>query len=94
MLALTLAAVLPASALSAELTETDRAYLRELSAEHGVPLKSLEKAYREARIRPSIIKAMNRPGEAKPWYEYRKIFITDNRRRDRLWREHGKVRGA
>ncbi|MBQ1872397.1 MAG: lytic murein transglycosylase B [Succinivibrionaceae bacterium] len=82
MLALTLAAVLPASALSAELTETDRAYLRELSAEHGVPLKSLEKAYREARIRPSIIKAMNRPGEAKPWYEYRKIFITDKRIRD------------
>jgi len=82
MLALTLAAVLPASALSAELTEADRAYLRELSAEHGVPLKSLEKAYREARIRPSIIKAMNRPGEAKPWYEYRKIFITDKRIRD------------
>lgn len=82
MLALTLAAVLPASALSAELTEADRAYLRELSAEHGVPHKSLEKAYREARIRPSIIKAMNRPGEAKPWYEYRKIFITDKRIRD------------
>ena len=82
MLALTLAAVLPASALSAALTEADRAYLRELSAEHGVPLKSLEKAYREARIRPSIIKAMNRPGEAKPWYEYRKIFITDKRIRD------------
>ena len=82
MLALTLAAVLPTSALSAELTEADRAYLRELSAEHGVPLKSLEKAYREARIRPSIIKAMNRPGEAKPWYEYRKIFITDKRIRD------------
>ena len=82
MLGLSLAAAIPAASLSAELTPADRAYLKELSAEHGVPLQSLEKAYREARIRPSIIKAMNRPGEAKPWYEYRKIFITDKRIKD------------
>ncbi|MDD6177987.1 MAG: lytic murein transglycosylase B [Succinivibrionaceae bacterium] len=37
------------------------------------------KAFNEAQLQESIIKAMNRPGEAKPWYEYRKIFIIPKR---------------
>ena len=33
-----------------------------------------------AKYQQSIVKAMSRPAEkAKPWYEYRKIFVTDTR---------------
>jgi len=34
---------------------------------------------REARFQQSIVDAISRPAEAKPWFEYRPIFITDKR---------------
>jgi membrane-bound lytic murein transglycosylase B len=33
----------------------------------------------EARFKQSIVDAMSRPAEGKPWYDYRPIFITDKR---------------
>ena len=38
----------------------------------------------------SILDAMSNPAEAKPWYEYRKIFLTDKRADAGVdfWREH------
>lgn len=33
----------------------------------------------EAQYEPSIIEAITRPAESKPWHEYRKIFLTDTR---------------
>ena len=32
-----------------------------------------------ARFKQSIVDAMTRPAEAKPWYDYRPIFITEKR---------------
>ena len=58
----------------------DDAVLKKLSQEtEGVTLEDLRYAYRNAQKKDSIINAMNRPGEAKPWYEYRKIFIVPKR---------------
>jgi len=44
----------------------------------------------DARFKQSIVDAISRPAEAKPWYEYRPIFITDKRIRGgvEFWREH------
>jgi len=50
-----------------------------LAEQNNVSLQDIEKAYQEAKLQQSIIKAMTTPGEAKPWYQYRKIFITDKR---------------
>lgn len=51
----------------------------------------------DARFKQSIVDAISRPAEAKPWYEYRPIFITDKRIKGGIefWREHeGLVRQA
>lgn len=45
----------------------------------GVTAAELAAAYRKAAKKQSIIDAMNRPGEAKPWYKYRRIFIIPKR---------------
>ena len=39
----------------------------------------LEKLLANRPADPRILKAINRPYEAKPWLEYRKHFLTDNR---------------
>ena len=43
-----------------------------------------------ARFKQSIVDAISRPAEAKPWYDYRPIFITDKRIRGgvKFWNEH------
>jgi membrane-bound lytic murein transglycosylase B len=49
------------------------------------PLKKrqLRKLLKAARSQPAIIEAMDRPAEkAKPWFEYRPIFITEKRIRE------------
>jgi len=47
--------------------------------QHGFTANSVRNLLAKAKLKNSIIKAMNRPGEAKPWYEYRKIFIKPSR---------------
>jgi len=44
----------------------------------------------EARFKQSIVDAMSRPAEGKPWHDYRPIFITDKRIRGgvKFWREN------
>ena len=43
-----------------------------------------------ARFKQSIVDAMSRPAEAKPWYKYRPIFITEKRIKGgvKFWREN------
>ena len=43
-----------------------------------------------ARFKQSIVDAMTRPAEAKPWYQYRPIFITEKRIEGGIefWREN------
>ena len=44
----------------------------------------------DARFKQSSVDAMSRPAEAKPWYDYRPIFITRKRIQGGIefWREH------
>lgn len=44
----------------------------------------------EARFKQSIVDAMSRPAEGKPWHDYRPIFITDKRIKGgvKFWREN------
>lgn len=45
---------------------------------------------KNARFKQSIVDAISRPAEGKPWYKYRPIFITDKRIRGgvEFWREN------
>lgn len=57
---------------------------------HGVPESQTRALLSDARVLDSVLEAVQRPAERKPWYSYRKIFITEKRiaRGVDFWREH------
>jgi membrane-bound lytic murein transglycosylase B len=56
-----------------------QAFIREMAARHGFNAGQLRAIFGRARAQPSIIAAMSRPAEAKPWYAYRTIFVNPKR---------------
>lgn len=48
-------------------------------AEQGFPRERLDALMATAKRQQSILDAIARPAEAKPWYQYRPIFVTDSR---------------
>jgi membrane-bound lytic murein transglycosylase B len=44
---------------------------------HGYKQADLVAIMNKATIQQSIIDAMNRPAEGKPWYQYRPLFVTE-----------------
>ncbi len=71
-----------APALSAEpaaFREGIQAFIDQHAGQSGHTREALERILGRARYRQDIIDAMNRPAEAKPWHEYRKIFLTRDR---------------
>lgn len=74
---------LAGSALAADDIVLDREQLRtlidEMVREHGMDRRQLQKIFAGIRYRGDIIEAITRPAEAKPWHEYRQIFLTSDR---------------
>lgn len=73
-------------------------FARELAAELGPQRTDRSEAQinailDDARKQPAIIAAMTRPAEAKPWRDYRPIFMTEARIAGgaRFWREHASL---
>ena len=67
-----------------------QAFVREMAARHGFNAAQLRATFSRAQAQPSIIAAMSRPAEAKPWYAYRDIFINAKRIQGgvQFWRTH------
>jgi membrane-bound lytic murein transglycosylase B len=75
-------------------------FVRSTSQRFGIPAAEIEAVLAKAQLRESIINAMSRPAEAKPWRDYRPIFIQPKRidggraflaeHRDALQRAEGK----
>lgn len=55
------------------------AFVQEISQRYGYPQEQLEEVFARAEVLPSVLEAISRPAEAKPWYEYRRIFLTPER---------------
>jgi len=55
------------------------ALVREVARDTGKAPAQLDALLSGAQMQQSIIDAMNRPAEAKPWKDYRPIFITPKR---------------
>lgn len=55
------------------------AFVRETAARFAIDPVYIESVLARAEIRDSIVKAMSRPAEAKPWRDYRPIFISQAR---------------
>ncbi len=65
--------------------------IEELVAEEGLDRATLEAVLAQAERQESILKAIARPAEkTKPWYDYRKIFVTEKREKQgvEFFREH------
>lgn len=58
------------------------AFIRETAQRFGIPEAEIEATLAKAQLREPIIRAMARPAEAKPWRDYRPIFIQPKRIED------------
>lgn len=54
-------------------------FVRSTAQRFNIPAAEIEAVLANAQIREPIIKAMSRPAEAKPWRDYRPIFIQPKR---------------
>ncbi|HSO06785.1 MAG TPA: lytic murein transglycosylase B [Pelomicrobium sp.] len=56
-----------------------QSFAREVAARNGLDADEVGRLMREARYQARIVQLMDRPAEAKPWVDYRAIFITPAR---------------
>jgi membrane-bound lytic murein transglycosylase B len=71
-----------------------QAFINEMVARHGFSKQELEKIFSDAHRSDSILAAMSKPAEkTKPWYEYRKIFLTQSRIEGGVafWNQHAEA---
>lgn len=54
-------------------------FVRDTAAKYAIDPATIEATLAKASIRDSVIAAMSRPAEAKPWSAYRPIFLTPAR---------------
>ncbi len=70
-----------------------RQFIQEVAAKYDFDSKTLDSLFAQAQPQPAIITSISSPAEAKPWYQYRPIFV--NRARIEggvaFWQEHKEV---
>lgn len=66
-------------ASAAEPSGSTDAFAREMAERHGFDLNEINRLLADAERRQDILDAIARPAEAKPWYQYRPIFLTPAR---------------
>ena len=77
---LSLAIVLLSTAVPAEEPHPgSEDFIVQAIAEHGLEEALIREVLADARYQQSIIDAISRPAEARPWYQYRPIFLTETR---------------
>ncbi|GAB1596704.1 lytic murein transglycosylase B [Lysobacter claricitrinus] len=54
-------------------------FVQDTAQQYGIDPAYIQSVLANARVRDSIVAAMSRPAEAKPWRDYRPIFLTDAR---------------
>ena len=64
--------------LAAEHPGTDD-FVERAASEYGLPENEVRALLLEAEYKQSIVDAISRPAEGKPWHKYRQIFLTDKR---------------
>ena len=65
-------------------------FVARMAENHGVPAHRTRTLLADARVLDSVLDAVRRPAERKPWHEYRKIFVTEKRiaRGAEFWHQH------
>ena len=70
---------LPEPVVPMPLAQARALFVRDTAAKYGIDPGHIETVLSRAQIREGIVAAMSRPAEAKPWRDYRPIFITQGR---------------
>jgi membrane-bound lytic murein transglycosylase B len=70
---------LPAQAQGIAERSEVKSFIKEMNSRHGFATRDLNRWFADTRIKQSIIKAISRPAEKKPWKDYRPIFLTESR---------------
>lgn len=70
---------LPEPVVPMPLEQARAQFVRDTAAKYGLNEADIQAVLDRAQIREGIIAAMSRPAEAKPWSDYRPIFITQSR---------------
>ena len=85
--------VVPAAHADIANQEEVRQFIGEMVTRHDFQRDWLEQQFRHATMQTSIIEAITRPAEAKPWFEYRPIFLTQSRIRQgaAFWNKHRRI---
>jgi len=67
-----------------------RNFINEMVEQHAFNSNELQTVFEQANLHQSILDAISRPAESKPWYEYRPIFVTTDRSKGgvNFWQEH------
>lgn len=94
----TLSALLLSSTLASPLAMADDTdienkldvFIREQAKQYSMSEEQLTQWLAEAQKDPAVLEAIQRPWEAKPWYQYYPIFLTDKRLAagTKFWSEH------
>ena len=87
---LSAALLLSPAALAQDTSPEQATWVNELATKFEIPASELNAALAKATYQQSIIDAMTRPAEAKPWSVYRPIFLTEKRINDgvKFWQDH------
>ena len=59
--------------------KTVKAFIKDMVKKHKFNKQYLEKLFSRAKLYDSILEAIARPAEGKPWHQYRPIFVTKKR---------------
>jgi membrane-bound lytic murein transglycosylase B len=89
MLTLALVSILSTSCLAQQHPGAEE-FAAKAASEYNLDKEEVLLMLQNARFKQSIVDAISRPAEAKPWYKYRPIFITDKRIKGgvEFWREN------
>jgi membrane-bound lytic murein transglycosylase B len=89
ILTLALVSILSTSCLAQQHPGAEE-FAAKAASEYDLDQQEVIALLQNARFKQSIVDAMSRPAEAKPWYDYRPIFITDKRIKGgvEFWREN------
>ncbi len=68
-------------------------FIDRMVEKHGFSRAKLERLFDRVRMRPGVLAAIRRPAEAKPWFQYRPIFLTSARIRGgvRFWDRYAPI---
>lgn len=79
-----------AQTTDAEAQQRIDAFIAEQSVELGIEQQQLKQWLAQAERNEDVLAAIQKPWEAKPWYQYYPIFLTDKRREAgvRFWQTH------